>query len=161
MVDALAKLFNDFDRGTMTRRQLFQALGIAAVAAPLTSALGQGRCGGARAGTAVCDTMPARLPFEPTGWHTVLLDHFSMQATDYEKEAAYYAALMGWKVRRLWQRRHSRRLPTAASAAAAPDGQPRSPSRRVGWILLGHRAVGCQEGGIGVEKARPQSRRGQ
>src|ERR1700682_5676257 len=99
MIDALERLFHDFDRGTITRRQLLQALGIAAVAAPMTAAFGQGRCGGTRAGTTACDTMPARLPFEPTGWKTVFMDHFTMQATDPKREAAYYAMLMGWKVR--------------------------------------------------------------
>jgi catechol 2,3-dioxygenase-like lactoylglutathione lyase family enzyme len=98
MDDALLALFNDYDRGTITRRQLLQILGIAAVTAPI-SAFAQGRCGGARAGTPACDTTPARLPFEPTGWKTVLMDHFSMQCSDYKREAAYYAALMGWQVR--------------------------------------------------------------
>ncbi|HVT39956.1 MAG TPA: hypothetical protein VHE78_12975 [Gemmatimonadaceae bacterium] len=98
MDDALTALFSDYDRGTITRRQLLQVLGLAAVTAPMT-ALAQGRCGGARAGTVACDTMPAKLPFEPTGWKTVLMDHFSMQCADYKREAAYYAALMGWKVR--------------------------------------------------------------
>lgn len=68
-------------------------------AAPPHTATAQGQCGGARAGTPACDTTPAKLPFAPTGWKTVALDHFSMQATDYKKEAAYYAALMNWKVR--------------------------------------------------------------
>lgn len=95
---ALAKLFEEFDRGTISRRHLLQALGLAAVAAPL-SAFGQGRCGGARAGTPECDTTPAKLPFDPTGWRTVLLDHFTMQCVDYKREAAYYATLMSWKVR--------------------------------------------------------------
>jgi catechol 2,3-dioxygenase-like lactoylglutathione lyase family enzyme len=99
MDDALTRLFNTFDRGMITRRQLLQALGLAAMAAPISAAFGQVRCGGARAGSAACDTIPWKLPFEPTGWNTVLLDHFSMQCTDYEKEAAYYAALMSWKVR--------------------------------------------------------------
>ncbi len=100
MSDLLATLFNDFDRGRLTRRQLLQALGIAAAARPVSAlAFGQGSCGGARAGTPQCDTTPAQLPFEPTGWKTVLLDHFSMQVADYEKEAAYFAALMNWKVR--------------------------------------------------------------
>ena len=100
MNDLLATLFNDFDRGRVTRRQLLQALGIAAAARPVSAlAFGQGSCGGARAGTPQCDTTPAPLPFEPTGWKTVLLDHFSMQVADYEKEAAYFAALMNWKVR--------------------------------------------------------------
>ena len=37
--------------------------------------------------------------FEPTGWKTVWLDHLSYRCADYEKAAAFYAALMGWKVR--------------------------------------------------------------
>jgi catechol 2,3-dioxygenase-like lactoylglutathione lyase family enzyme len=98
MFDALSQLFSDFDRGTITRRQLLQALGIAAVGMPL-AARAQGRCGGTRAGTATCDTMPAPLPFQPTGWKTVYMDHFTMQAADPKREAAYYAMLMGWKVR--------------------------------------------------------------
>src|SRR5215510_15487180 len=98
MEDSLSRLFNDFDRGRMSRRQLLQALGVAAVSAPM-AAYGQGQCGGARAGTPECNTTPFPPPFEPTGWKTVLLDHFSLQVADLEKEAAYYQALMGWKVR--------------------------------------------------------------
>jgi len=94
----LATLFEDFDRGRLSRRQLLIALG-AAVAIRPASAFAQGQCGGARAGTPDCDPTPAKLPFEATGWKTVLLDHFSCQAADYPKEAAYYAALMNWKIR--------------------------------------------------------------
>src|SRR5207245_5530209 len=94
----LKTLFGAFDRGTISRRQLLQALGLAAVIRP-AAALAQGQCGGARAGTPECDPTPAKLPFEPTGWKTVLLDHFSCQVIDYPKEAAYYAALMNWKIR--------------------------------------------------------------
>jgi catechol 2,3-dioxygenase-like lactoylglutathione lyase family enzyme len=39
------------------------------------------------------------LPFESTGWNTVWLDHLSYQCVDYKKAAAFYATLMGWKVR--------------------------------------------------------------
>lgn len=60
----------------------------------------QGRCGGARAGTPACDTSAIKPPFEPTGWKTVALDHFSMQVADYKREAAYYSALMNWTLRR-------------------------------------------------------------
>ena len=98
MTSALSTLFNDFDRGRISRRQLLQALGIAVAMRP-AAALAQGQCGGARAGTPECDPTPAKLPFEPTGWKTVLLDHFSCQAADYAKEAAFYAALMNWKIR--------------------------------------------------------------
>ncbi len=36
---------------------------------------------------------------EPTGWKTVWLDRLSYRCVDYEKAAAFYVALMGWKVR--------------------------------------------------------------
>ena len=94
----LTTLFNDFDGGRLSRRQLLMALGIAVALRP-ASAFAQGQCGGARAGTPECDSTPAKLPFESTGWKTVLLDHFSCQVVDYPKEAAYYAALMNWKIR--------------------------------------------------------------
>ncbi len=100
MDDEVHNLFHQFDRGTISRRQLLQAIGVAAAATALPlNVFAQGRCGGTRAGTADCDTTPVKAPFEPTGWNTVYMDHFTMQCADYEKEAAYYAALMGWKVR--------------------------------------------------------------
>src|SRR6516162_1486249 len=99
MKDALSGLFNDFDRKNISRRHLLQALGLAAVASPM-AALGQGRCSTLETkGTPECNTKPMPAPFEPTGWKTVLLDHFSLQVVDLEKEAAFYNALMGWKVR--------------------------------------------------------------
>ena len=94
----LATLFDEFDRGRLSRRQLLKALGIAVAIRP-ASAFAQGQCGGARAGTPECDPTPAKLPFEPTGWKTVALDHLSCQVADYPKEAAYYAALMNWTIR--------------------------------------------------------------
>ena len=94
----LTTLFSDFDRGRLSRRQLLMALGMAVAIRP-ASMLAQGQCGGARAGTPECDLTPAKLPFESPGWKTVLLDHFSCQVVDYPKEAAYYAALMNWKIR--------------------------------------------------------------
>jgi catechol 2,3-dioxygenase-like lactoylglutathione lyase family enzyme len=98
MSNDLSTLFNDFDRGRLSRRQLLTALGLAVAINP-SVAFAQGQCGGARKGTPECDPTPAKLPFEPTGWKTVLLDHFSCQVVDYPKEAAYYAALMNWKIR--------------------------------------------------------------
>ena len=98
MADVVARLFRDFDRGFISRRQLLQALGVAAVARPL-SAFAQGSCGGTRAGTPECNTKTLPAPFEPTGWTTVLLDHFTMRVADYKKEAAYFNALMNWKIR--------------------------------------------------------------
>jgi predicted enzyme related to lactoylglutathione lyase len=93
-------LFDAYDRGTLTRRQLLQALGLAAVALPITRVFGQGQCAGRAAdSTAACNKAPFKAPFEPTGFRTVLLDHFNMQVTDAEREAAFYAAFLGWKVR--------------------------------------------------------------
>jgi len=37
--------------------------------------------------------------FAPTGWKTVALDHMTFLMSDYRKEAAFYIALMGWKLR--------------------------------------------------------------
>src|SRR5262245_33505410 len=98
MDGGLQALLNDFDRGRLSRRQLLTALGIGLAIRP-AAVFAQGQCGGARAGTPECETTPAKLPFEATGWRTVLLDHFSCQVADYPKEAAYYAALMNWNIR--------------------------------------------------------------
>ncbi|MGH9411162.1 MAG: hypothetical protein ACRD1V_17100, partial [Vicinamibacterales bacterium] len=98
MSGELEALFNDFDRGRLSRRQLLVALGLAMAVRP-ASAFAQGQCNGARAGTPDCDSTPGKPPFEATGWKTVLLDHFSCQVADYAKEAAYYDALMNWKIR--------------------------------------------------------------
>ena len=99
-MDELTRIFGAYDRGTISRRQLFQALGLLAVATPFARAIGQGSCAGRdRDTTAACNHTPMKPPFEPTGWKTVLLDHFTMHVTDADKEAAFYTALMGWKVR--------------------------------------------------------------
>ena len=91
-------LFEAFDRGLISRRTLLQAIGIALALKP-AGVIAQGQCGGALKGTPECNTTPAKPPFEPTGWKTVLLDHFTCQCADYAKEAAYYQALMNWKIR--------------------------------------------------------------
>ena len=145
MDDGLSKLFNNFDHGTISRRQLLQALGIAAVAAPM-SAFAQGRCGGARAGTPECDTTPAKAPFEPTGWKTVYMDHFSLQATDYKQRGRVLRGaheLEGQKRRRqprrsrYWRRRRqcrdSRRILAPPAPAASPANGRRQRWRRPRW----------------------------
>ena len=99
-MDEITRLFTLYDRGTISRRNLLQALGLAAVGMPLARAFGQGRCAGRDSDTtAECNHTPFKAPFQPTGWKTVLLDHFNMQVTDPEREAAFYAAFLGWKVR--------------------------------------------------------------
>ena len=37
------------------------------------------------------------LPFEPTGWKTVWLDHISFSVTNYKQSASFYINLLGWK----------------------------------------------------------------
>jgi len=37
------------------------------------------------------------LPFEPTGFKTVYLDHISYAVTSYKETVAFYEALLGWK----------------------------------------------------------------
>jgi len=70
------------------------------LAAPIQTASAQGQCKGRPAEhTPACDTTPAKAPFEATGWKTTAVDHFVMEAVDYKKEAAYYSALMNWKIR--------------------------------------------------------------
>jgi catechol 2,3-dioxygenase-like lactoylglutathione lyase family enzyme len=44
-------------------------------------------------------TAPIKPLFAPTGWKTVALDHITFLMVDYRKEAAFYIALMGWKLR--------------------------------------------------------------
>jgi catechol 2,3-dioxygenase-like lactoylglutathione lyase family enzyme len=82
----------------ISRRQLLQALGLVAVGAPVATALGQGRCR-LKFGTPGCDTSAIKPRFDPTGWRTTALDHITIHVADYQKEAAFYDALMGWKLR--------------------------------------------------------------
>ena len=44
-------------------------------------------------------TAPIKPLFAPTGWKTVALEQISFLVPDYQKEAAFYIALMGWKLR--------------------------------------------------------------
>jgi catechol 2,3-dioxygenase-like lactoylglutathione lyase family enzyme len=95
MTRSSAQLFNDINGALMSRRQLLQVLAAAAVAAPAASFAQNA----ADRGAAPRDTTPLVPPFEATGWKTVWLDHLSYQCVDYRKAAAFYATLMGWKVR--------------------------------------------------------------
>ncbi|MEP6495793.1 MAG: VOC family protein [bacterium] len=106
MDSPIDRLLREFDRGRMTRRDLLRALGLAALAVPAASfAQGTGRgaardsAAGGRGNRAPADTTHAPAPFDSTGWKTVWLDHITYQCTDYAKAAAFYAAVMGWKVR--------------------------------------------------------------
>ena len=98
-------LLNQGNRGVLTRRGLLRALGAAAAAPALAiSTFGQGRCrdGYTTRGCPLTEevaTGPIKPLFAPTGWKTVALDHIAFQMPDYRKEAAFFIALMGWKLR--------------------------------------------------------------
>ncbi len=93
------------NRQTTSRRTLLRTLGASALAAPFAaSAFGQGGCRdgyGTRSCplTAELATAPIEPVFASTGWKTVALDHITFRMPDYQKEAAFYIALMGWKLR--------------------------------------------------------------
>ena len=99
MVDPISALCNNSPRWSLSRRLQLAAVGAAIVAIP-GSAFAQGQCAGRPAAlTPACDTTHLPAPFPATGWKTVALDHFTMHAADYKKEAAGYMALMNWKLR--------------------------------------------------------------
>lgn len=84
---------------------MLRALGVSAAGSPFVSSVfGQGRCQNGY-NTPACPmtkdvaTAPIKPLFAPTGWKTVALEHISFQVPDYRKEAAFYIALMGWKLR--------------------------------------------------------------
>jgi catechol 2,3-dioxygenase-like lactoylglutathione lyase family enzyme len=101
------KLLADFHAGKISRRQLLQALGLAAVALP-AGLIGQqapaaGRAGGGGGGRAgggpAAPTAPIARPFADTGWKTVWLDKLEYECVDAQAAAAFYVALMDWEVR--------------------------------------------------------------
>jgi catechol 2,3-dioxygenase-like lactoylglutathione lyase family enzyme len=47
-------------------------------------------------GTPACNTDEIPPLFGPTGWKTVALERITFKVADAQKEAAFYAALMGW-----------------------------------------------------------------
>jgi catechol 2,3-dioxygenase-like lactoylglutathione lyase family enzyme len=84
---------------------MLRAWGASAASASFASSVfAQGRCHNGY-NTPGCPmtkemaTAPIKPLFDPTGWKTVALEHISFQIPDYRKEAAFYAALMGWKLR--------------------------------------------------------------
>src|SRR5580704_4349480 len=92
-------------RNLRTRRDLLRTLGASAAGASFAAPLfAQGRCQNGY-NTERCPmtkevaTAPIKPLFESTGWKTVALEQISFQVPDYRKEAAFYIALMGWKLR--------------------------------------------------------------
>jgi catechol 2,3-dioxygenase-like lactoylglutathione lyase family enzyme len=99
MSEPIDQIFDQFDRGLISRRHLLQALGAAAVVAPFSKAIAQGSCGGENAALPRCNKNELKAPFAPTGWKTTYFDHYKLQCVDPKAEAAYYATLMNWRVR--------------------------------------------------------------
>src|SRR5262245_38626108 len=99
MTRSFTDIFENISRRNISRRQLL-ALAAAGVAVP-SGILAQEAPGGRGRGQGrgQADTTPLVPPFEPTGWKTVWLDHLNYQCADYKKAAAFYSALMGWKLR--------------------------------------------------------------
>src|SRR5207253_1442787 len=81
----------------ISRRAVLQTLALGAIGTPM-SVLAQGRCM-RTFGAPSCNTTPITPIFEPTGWKTASLDHVTFRVADYQKEAAFYIALMGWTLR--------------------------------------------------------------
>ena len=84
---------------------MLHTLGASALGAPFaTSLFAQGGCQNGY-NTPACPmtkeqaTAPIKPLFAPTAWKTVALEQISFQVPDYRKEAAFYVALMGWKLR--------------------------------------------------------------
>jgi catechol 2,3-dioxygenase-like lactoylglutathione lyase family enzyme len=98
MSDQNENVFNDFANGMISRRALLRAIGIATVAAPVATALGQGRCLH-KIGSPACNTSGITPIFASTGWKTISLEHITIQVVDVQKEAAFYNALVGWNMR--------------------------------------------------------------
>src|ERR1043166_21730 len=80
------------------RHLRFLSLAAAVVCSAPLALPAQGRCIRAY-GTPACNTDPIPPVFAKTGWRTTGLDHITWRVADPKTEAAFYAALMGWRVR--------------------------------------------------------------
>ena len=85
MEHIIAKLLQEFERGTMTRRQLIQSLALAATAATATAALP------AASATPAAGAEGAVLK-------ATYVNHVGYQVTSYAKSRDWYAQLFGMKV---------------------------------------------------------------
>lgn len=78
--------------------------GVCLALAVAGAALAQGRCAQGY-GTPQCPltreaaVKPIAPVFAPTGWRTTALDQITIATPEYRKEAAFYAALLGWTLR--------------------------------------------------------------
>ena len=104
------------------------------------------------------------LPFEPTGWKTVWLDHFSFNATNYKKSASFYTNLLGWTPT-YDEGSQNELLMGDVGDIIVRGGNPLDPGLRQGRRraaprgdrshLVRHRAVGHRRRESGAREARP------
>ncbi len=86
MESIISALLSDFEKGTLSRRQLIQVLTMIVAGSPVPRALAKG--------------VAESRPLSPgTPWKTVWLDHISYQVADYKKSVEFYTDLMGWQVK--------------------------------------------------------------
>ena len=117
----------------LSRRTLLGSLA-ASLATP-GGAIAQGACrdgyGQGRCPLPVAEaTAPINEVFDSTGWKTVALESFTMDVADYRREAAFYAALLGWRLR-------------------DDDGRQAGAARGRAQLCLGDRQLGCAQSGGG------------
>jgi catechol 2,3-dioxygenase-like lactoylglutathione lyase family enzyme len=103
-MDRLGKSVNS---QSLSRRTLLGGLGALAGSTAFSPAFAQGGCrdGYGQGPSSRCPlpmeqaTAPIKEVFDPTGWKTTALESVTLDVVDYKKEAAFYIALMGWKLR--------------------------------------------------------------
>jgi len=89
---------SDASTGRCLTRILAAAATLLVVVGCASIASAQGRCIRAY-GTPACNTNPIKPVFDRTGWRTTGLDRITFRVAEPQKEAAFYAALMGWRIR--------------------------------------------------------------
>lgn len=98
----------------------------------------QGRCIRAY-GTSACNTDPIKPVFERTGWRTSSLDHITFRIAEPEKEAAFYTAVMGWRLRSADAKRVVMDMGDWGSVVfrkVSSDSFPAAPARRANAVPM-------------------------
>src|ERR1700712_5744492 len=130
---------------TLSRRKMLGALGAAGIGGPAWAQSGGCRDG---YGQPKCPLPLAEatkaIPeiFAPTGWKTLGLESFTIDVVDYKREAAFYAALLGWTLREDDGRRAVMDIGDigscifrAAPAESFGASGPRAAIRNFGWVI--------------------------
>ena len=103
----------------------------------------------------------APAPFESTAWKTVWLDHISFEVTNYKETAAFYHALLGWKLgedegsQNTCRHRRHRQHHHPPRQSRRPAGAGRA-TRLDGTHLVRHREFRARCGEGRAHQARPE-----